>query len=249
MTAIIVDDEKSAHNNLEALLEQFHPEIRLLGNAYNVTTGINLIKELDPELLFLDIELTDGTAFDLLKNIEADNYLIIFISSYNKYAIRAFDFAAMAYLTKPTAADKLTDALSRAQLRFEQLNRLQRLEVLYEVQQNFEEQKLPARLAVSNSEGFHLIELNNIEWIAVQDSLVEIHETNNKITFVSGNLITYNRRLQSFSQFYRLSPKSPIVNLLNIIRLEGDEIIFRSGKRVSVPKGKGGGLRGRLGGV
>lgn len=246
MKAVIIDDEQAGHNNINSLLIQHHSEIEVVGSAYDVSSGIELIQSTQPELLFLDIELTDGTAFDLLAQIEAEKHLIIFVSSYNKYAIQAFDFAAMAYLTKPTAPEKLSQALRRAQIRFEQRNKLQRLEDIFEVRINFEQQKLPSRLAVSNTEGLHLIELDAIEWIAVQDSLVNIHETSSKTTYVSGNLVTYDRRLRPFRQFYRLSPKSPIVNLQNIIRIESDEVIFRSGKRVTVPRGKGAALRNRL---
>lgn len=249
MTAVIIDDEEATHNNLKQLLTQQHPEIQLLGSAFNVATGVELIRSTAPEVLFLDVELTDGTGFDLLTQIEADQFIIIFVSSYHKYAIRAFDFAAMAYLSKPTSTEKLKEALERAQLRFQQMNRLQRLEDLLDVQKTVEQEQLPTRLTVSNSEGFHLIELAQIEWVGVQDSLVEIHETSNTTTYVSGNLITYARKLKPFPQFYRLSTKSPIVNLEAITCIQGDEIVFRSGKRVSVPKGKGGDLRGRLGGV
>ena len=159
MTTVIIDDQEATHNNLKQLLAQYHPEVHLLGGAYDVATGIQLIRSTQPQVLFLDVELTDGTGFDLLNQIEAEKYVIIFVSTYHKYAIRAFDFAAMAYLIKPTSPEKLQQALERAQLHFRQRNRLQRLEDLLHLQKTVEQEQLPTRLTVSNSEGFHLIEL------------------------------------------------------------------------------------------
>lgn len=247
LSAIIIDDEKAGYNNLAKLLNEFHPEVKLVGKATNVKTGVEVIRKLEPEILFLDVELTDGTAFDLLEQIKAEDHRIIFNSSYSKHALRAFDFAAMGFLTKPPRAEKLEEALTRAKLYFEQRDKLQRLEDIAEVRETIEEQKLPKRLGISNTDGFHLIEIGDVEFIDVDRSLVEIHEESRKVTYVSGNLIEYVRRLRPYKEFKHISARSPLINCDKVVKIDGDQVLFRSGTSVQLPYGKGSDLKNWLG--
>jgi len=110
-TALLIDDERLPRVALRKKLEKF-VEIEVVGEASGIDTGINAIKELNPDLLFLDIQLTDGSGFDLLEKI-AYNGKVIFVTAYDKYAIRAFEINAIDYLLKPVSQNRLKEAIKR----------------------------------------------------------------------------------------------------------------------------------------
>ncbi len=234
MTAVIIDDEQNCHDNLVSLLSEFHPEVDVLGAAYNVKSGIELIKHKKPEILFLDIKLPDGTGFELLEGIDHHQFAIIFITGHNKYARLAIDFAALAYLGKPVAVGKLAEALNRSRERLLYRNFQQQYLDLQEVIENFRTQNLPSRLAVSNSSGVHYVPVCEITYLTVNQGCTEIHQIDGKRVFVSANLIEYNRRFAPYVGFMQIH-RSFIVNLehVSIYRNLG-EVVLTNGQIIPV---------------
>lgn len=111
LTALIIDDESLARYMLRNKLAQY-PEIEILGEAGNIKDAITAIRNLNPQLLFLDVQLTDGTGFDLINKIEYKGR-IIFISAYDEYALRAFEINALDYLMKPVSDKRLKTAIEK----------------------------------------------------------------------------------------------------------------------------------------
>jgi two-component system LytT family response regulator len=109
--AIIVDDERLARVNLKRLLET-HPEVEIVGEASSCNGAIDLINQNNPQLIFLDIQLSGETGFDLLEMIE-NSIKIIFVTAYDEYAIRAFEVNAIDYLLKPVNPERLKVAIER----------------------------------------------------------------------------------------------------------------------------------------
>lgn len=112
MRTIIVDDERLARNELKRLLE-IHPKIEIVGEAANADEALELIDQLQPELLFLDIQMPGKNGFELLSSIEGKTPEVIFTTAYDEYAIKAFEFNALDYLLKPIEAERLGDAINR----------------------------------------------------------------------------------------------------------------------------------------
>jgi two-component system LytT family response regulator len=110
---IIIEDERKSMLTLQTLLERYCPEITVIGTGNCVEEGIRVLEELKPELVFLDIAMPDGDAFDLLNRIEKVDFEIIFITAYNDYALKAFEFSALHYLLKPINYMELQDAVQR----------------------------------------------------------------------------------------------------------------------------------------
>jgi len=108
---VIVDDEKLAIEELKYLLKQ-HPEVEIVGEASTAETAINIVNSLQPDLLFLDIQLRTATAFDILEHLKTNAH-IIFATAYDEYAVRAFEINALDYLLKPINPERLKIALSR----------------------------------------------------------------------------------------------------------------------------------------
>jgi len=109
--AIIIDDERLARNELKKMLA-LHPEIEVVGEAANADEGLNLINELTPDLILLDVQMPVKTGFDLLQELERLP-AVIFTTAYDEYAIRAFEVNALDYLLKPLDPKRLSDALQK----------------------------------------------------------------------------------------------------------------------------------------
>lgn len=112
--AIIVDDEIHAQNAIETILKSKFPEIDIVCKAETVKSAVESIKNNEPELLFLDIDLPDGKGFDILKQLDYKSYKVIFITAYQEYAVQAIKFSAFDYILKPLNPLELTDAVKNA---------------------------------------------------------------------------------------------------------------------------------------
>ncbi|MDP0499227.1 MAG: LytTR family DNA-binding domain-containing protein [Verrucomicrobiota bacterium JB022] len=114
MKALIVDDERLARNQLRRLL-QAHPQVEIVGEASHAAEARERIAELNPELLFLDIQMPEETGFDLLQSLEPPVPRVIFTTAFDEYALKAFEVNALDYLLKPIDPDRLATALERVQ--------------------------------------------------------------------------------------------------------------------------------------
>lgn len=111
MRAIIIDDERLARKELTNILKEF-PEIEIVDEAVNVDEAYEKIVKLDPDLIFLDIQMPDKTGFDLLEMLEKTP-LVVFTTAYDQFAIKAFEFNALDYLLKPIDTDRLADVIKK----------------------------------------------------------------------------------------------------------------------------------------
>lgn len=111
--ALIVDDDVVSCNVLHKMISDFSPIIKVLGVANSCETAIHLINTHKPDVVFLDIEMADGNAFTLLESVDYRSFDVIFITSYEKYAITAFKFSAVDYLLKPVKLDDLQIAIAK----------------------------------------------------------------------------------------------------------------------------------------
>jgi two-component system LytT family response regulator len=115
MKAILVDDEISNLENLQALLEKHCPQVTVMATAQNVSDAVDAIERYIPHLVFLDIQMGEQTGFDVLKLLPMRNFDVIFVTAYDQYGIQAVKFAALDYLLKPIDIDELKNAVSKAE--------------------------------------------------------------------------------------------------------------------------------------
>ncbi|PQJ72011.1 LytR/AlgR family response regulator transcription factor [Polaribacter butkevichii] len=114
LNAIIIDDEVNARENLRYLITEFCKNISIISEAKNVDEGVLLIKEHQPQLVFLDIEMPQKNGFHLLEAFDEIDFQIIFVTAYDQYAIKAFQVAALDYLLKPIDIERLQNAVEKA---------------------------------------------------------------------------------------------------------------------------------------
>ena len=115
LRAVVIDDIETIRKKNIAIIKSNCPNIAIIGQADSVTSGVSLIKQLAPDIVFLDVEMPDGTGFDLLQKLQPINFKVIFITGYEDFAIRAFRFSAIDYLLKPLDATDLVEAVKKAE--------------------------------------------------------------------------------------------------------------------------------------
>lgn len=126
--AIIIDDERLARNELKKLLMDF-PEIEVISEAANASEGVEQIENLNPELIFLDIQMPGKTGFDMLGELDKTPH-VIFTTAYDEYALKAFEVNALDYLVKPVEPKRLADAIQKLHLQDErEPNQIQGLNI------------------------------------------------------------------------------------------------------------------------
>ncbi len=124
ITAIIIDDEPNSVELITNLLQLLTPQVSLIGTADSVASGFELLQAESPDLIFLDIEMSDGSGFDLLKKLDKINFKLIFITGHHEYALTAFKFSAIDYLMKPLSPTEFANAVKKAEqsITHEELN-------------------------------------------------------------------------------------------------------------------------------
>jgi len=113
LNAIVIDDVENARKTLIQDLQDYCPDVIIAGEAEGVISGAKLIKEVKPDLVFLDIQMNDGSGFDLLEILPEINFKLIFTTGSDAYAIKAFRFSAVDYLLKPIDPDQLQQAVNK----------------------------------------------------------------------------------------------------------------------------------------
>src|SRR5579872_4876591 len=126
---VLIDDETDSIRVLQKLLERYCPQVEVVGTAEGVESGLAVVQATRPDLLFLDIEMTQGNAFDLLNQLRPLSFQVIFVTAFDNYAIRAFKYNAVDYLLKPVDIDDLVAAVDRVTERSQQKNVIEQMQL------------------------------------------------------------------------------------------------------------------------
>lgn len=211
MKAVIVDDEKKARELLRLMLEENCPNVKVAGAASNVQDAYHLIKTLLPDIVFLDIEMTGGGGFDLLKKFQTINFAIIFVTAYDKYAIRAIKFSALDYLLKPVDEKELVEALKKVE-KNRQRNNSPKVKNFINNYSNPDTNTHTIALQSQNKLDFILI--NDIVRCEADGKYTYIFLKNGKKFLSSKNLKEFESALTEYN-FFRIH-HSHLVNLIYI---------------------------------
>jgi len=234
MRIIIIDDENASRSLLKAMFTDHHPEIEVIAEADCVETGITLVNNLLPDLIFLDIEMPDGTGFDLLEKIEVQDLHVIFITAHNDYAIKAIKFGALDYLLKPFGKEVLSEAINRA---FEEDSKKITKEQLRILKEIIQSRKLPRFIDIPTSKGIQYIPIENIIRLQANGNYTEFFLSGTQAKHMTSQILkNYEERLKVYDQFMRVH-KSHIVNL-NFVDTYLNEgfLIIKDGAQVPVSK-------------
>ena len=217
-TAVIIDNEDKFIITLKELLKVSYPTLKVVGEAHGVKSGATLILETNPDIVFLDVEMDDGTGFDLLRSVDQKAFKLIFVTAYDQYAVEAFKFSAMDYLLKPLTSKKVASAMEKVQNAQDKERMMNQLAVLLH---NMEEQTSPKKkIVLKEADQIHVIKLEDILWCRAEGSYTVFHLADRQI-IVSTNLKEYESVLNG-NGFFRVH-RSHLVNLQKIVRYEKSE--------------------------
>ncbi len=241
MRTLIVDDEQQTHEALTRLLQPANRDVEIVGHGYSVAEGLVLAHRYQPDLVFLDVEMPDGTGFDLLEKVGSPAFHVVFITAYNKYAETAFRFGALDFLTKPLDSALLSAALDRVRKRQTEQYTLEQLQIALETFHQAKEKKLPRRIAISTSKGLEMMTVADILYLDAELNYTDFHYLHlgkkNKLT-ASLHLKVYETHFEPYAEFMKVH-RSHIVNLMMVDRyLKGDNtLVMRDGGLVPVARG------------
>ncbi len=212
ISLVIIDDEPGARETIRNILEMSSSELNILGEAGNVEQAHQLILEKDPELVLLDINLPDGSGFDLLKRFEKISFKVVFITAHEEYAIRAFRYSAADYIMKPLKAGELLDAIDRVGEVIEKDQMSLKLNTLL---QNLDKLK---KLVLKTAESIHIINVNTIIRCEADVNYTHFFLEGGRHLIVSKPLKDYAELLES-AGFFRVH-QSHLINLEHLLRYE-----------------------------
>lgn len=210
---VIIDDDQMARRGLRRILEQNFEEIEILGEADSVSSGLSLINEVEPDLVFLDIEMPDGTGFSLLEKLQKVNFKVVFTTSYSDYAITAFKYSAFDYILKPVLIENVRSTISRIKdipVLFEK----QRVEALKRnLDQGHEDGQT---IALPDINGFTIVKVKDIFRCEGERNYSRVFFNNGTSVLVSRTLLDFDHLLVSHG-FFRIH-RSHLISLKNVNR-------------------------------
>ncbi|MDG1475657.1 MAG: LytTR family DNA-binding domain-containing protein [Vicingaceae bacterium] len=231
MRALIVEDKAYIRKGLISLLNLIDAQIEVVGECESVKDSVVVAKACNPDLIFLDINLTDGTAFDFLEKTESLDFKVIFITAYEEYALQALKFGAVDYLLKPVDVDELEAAIKKivnlpVAVQKQQINTVKQL-------WNNEGSKL----ILSLQDSFQVIDLNELMFCESDKGYTTFYCNDGKKYMVSKTLKEFEERLLAVN--FTRPHQSFMVNLKYIDKYEKSGAIFlKNGSKIPVSSRK-----------
>ncbi|MEM7035706.1 MAG: LytTR family DNA-binding domain-containing protein [Bacteroidota bacterium] len=237
ITAIIVDDERSNRAFLTTMLVDFCPQVQVVAEADGPAPALEAIQAHDPDLLFLDIEMPTGDAFQLLEQVEDPRFQLIFTTAYDQYAIKAFKFSALDYLLKPIDPDDLVKAVQLAETRIKKSARNANLQVL--IDNLSQKDNAPRRIMVPDQSGFVMVRIAEIVRLEAERNYTTFFLDDGKQVVASKSIGHYEELLEGHG-FARIH-NSHLVNLQKIqkyIKGRGGFVVTTDGAELEVSRRK-----------
>lgn len=222
MRALIIDDERLARKELMKLLEE-HPSIEVVGEAANADEALNMVNELNPDLLFLDIQMPGKTGFQLLEELDAVP-LVVFTTAYDEFALKAFEVSALDYLLKPIQPERLAETISKIAER-------ERTKAAATRPEGEKKLGLNDQVFVKDGERCWFVSLSNIRLFESDGNYIKVYFDTNR-PMIHKSLNALDEKLDERA-FFRASRK----HIINLSWVEGIEPWFNGGLMVKLKGG------------
>lgn len=232
MRIVLIDDDEVVRDNLKTLLAIYSPKSVVIAEADGVQSGLICLKKYKPDLLLLDVEMRDGTGFDLLSLYGALDFKVIFVTGHNGYAIKAFKFSAIDYVLKPIDPEDLVSALNKAKESMDENE--QNLKVANLVQ-NKQADSRDQKIVLKDSGTVYLVLLKDIVRCESETNYTKFFLSDGRKLLISKTLKEYAGLFEGHS-FFR-AHQSHLINLLHFDRYdkrEGGIVHMKDGSSLPV---------------
>jgi two-component system LytT family response regulator len=235
--AIIIDDEKTSRETLKGLLKRYCKNVEITAEADGYQSGVDTIKTHKPDVIFLDIQMPDGSGFKLLDEIGNIDFEVIFSTAYDQFAIKAIKYSALDYLLKPINPEDLISSIEKLEQRILRGKDNTSIKFLLDKIRNPDTEI--KKIVLSTIEGIHVVDISNIIRCESDDYYTKFFLKNGKMIMVSKTL-KENEELLSEHNFIR-PHKSHLINLKYVksfLRPDGGCILMKDGSSVPVSRRK-----------
>lgn len=234
--SVIIDDEVRSCHALAKMLREYCRDVDVVGMAHTVDDGVGVIRQEQPSLVFLDIQMPGGNGFQLLNNVAASAFKVVFVTAYDNYALTAFRYEALDYLLKPIDIDDLVASVNRFRTGYNSNAAMHNHSVQRSAVPNvIQPLSPPCRIAVATSHDIQFIEVENILRLQSERNYTTFHLTDGSSLMVARTLKEYEETLGSVS-FFRIH-QSHIINLKKVVRYikgKGGYAVLCDGSTVEV---------------
>lgn len=208
--AYIVEDELAGYENLSQILKKYCRNVLLVGNAFTVKEAVEEIPILQPDVVFLDIQLPQEDGFQLFKYFPNHNFDVIFVTAYSEFAIKAFNYSAIHYILKPIDIEELQIALAKVNVKRKSEDRNKQLDVWREASGNNLN-----KIVLPSLEGLHFIDVDDIIWCEAKSNYTYFYIYGAENILVSKSLKMYEEILAD-KAFFRTS-RSSLININHVV--------------------------------
>jgi two-component system LytT family response regulator len=237
VTALLIDDDIHLRSGLKGLLDRYTNDINIIGEADSVKTGIAAIEKLQPQVIFLDIHLSDGTGFDILEKLGKINAHIVFITAHEQYAVKAFRFSALDFILKPVDPEELQATIAKIKAAVGKQNSFEHIDLLLEnIRKKVDNYK---RIALSTSDGIHLFDVSDIIRCEAKINYTQFYIKNHKPVLISRTLKEYEELLGEHG-FERIH-QSHLINLSYLksyIKNDGGYVVMADNSNIPIAQSK-----------
>ena len=209
LRTVIIDDEKKAREAIRLALEIYCENVEIIGEAAGVQSGFDLINITSPDLVLLDVKMQDGSGFDLLKKFPEPEFIPIFITAYNHYAVKAFKYSALDYLVKPVDPDELVQTVVKAEKYAEKKDIITKIEALNaNILNKLSE---PKKIVLKTEQSIFIVDVSDIVNCESDGNYTTFYLKNDKRIVVSKIIKEFEELLKN-NHFFRIH-QSHLINL------------------------------------
>lgn len=243
--SIIIDDEQNCVSVLSNDLQKHCPSIEVVAACFSAKEGMMAIKKINPDLIFLDVEMPWMNGFEMLEILGDIGFSIIFTTAHDEFAAKAFRISAVDYLLKPIDAEDLKAAVQKVQDKMQGQSNGQRINNLL---RNIREPSVNQKVALPNREGYEFVEVSSVLYCQAEGAYTKIFLDGKKMILVSKSLGDVEELLPP--ELFQRIHHSTVINLSCVsqfVRSDGGYVILKDGEKFSVSKTKREMLMTRLG--
>lgn len=229
--AVIIDDEYNSRETLRQMLRYCCPNVEIVGEGEGVVSGLAAINELNPDIVFLDIKMTDGTGFDLLNKVGKADFRLVFVTAFEEYAMKAFRCNAIDYITKPVDPNELQRAVEKASKMTDGENTNDAIKRLLD---SINKPNQPnKKIVLKTLNTVHVIEVDNIIRCESDRNYTVFHLADGEKILISRSMKEFDDMLMEFG-FLRVH-NSHLINLNALRKFLKDELILVLKDNTSIP--------------